>query len=89
MAVLGRRGSPSAEPKTKAMLSLLRGLGVAAAPTLLIVAELTEAVGRGSRNIPWLSVARPNQVTVTDVVRHPRVVFERQALMKLQETLAQ
>ncbi len=78
-----------AEPKTKAMLSLLRGLGLAAAPTLLIVAELTEAVDRGSRNIPWLSVARSNQVTVTDVVRHPRVVFERQALMKLQETLAQ
>jgi len=76
-----------AEPKTKAMLGLLRGLGVAAEPTLLVVAELTEAVDRGSRNIPWLSVARPNQVTVTDVVRHPRIVFERQALVKVQEAL--
>lgn len=76
-----------AAPKTKAMLGLLRGLGVAAEPTLLVVAELTEAVDRGSRNIPWLSVARPNQVTVTDVVRHPRIVFERQALVKVQEAL--
>lgn len=77
-----------AEPKTKAMLALLRGLGVAAeTPTLLVVATVSEAVDRGSRNVPWLSVARPNQVSVTEVLRHQRVVFEQQALMRLQETL--
>ena len=76
------------EPKTKVMLGLLRALGLAAAPTLLVVAELTDALDRSSRNIPWLSVVRPNQVHVTDVVRYPRVVFERQALIRLQEALA-
>ncbi|MBI4011217.1 MAG: 50S ribosomal protein L4 [Candidatus Rokubacteria bacterium] len=77
-----------AEPKTKAMLALLRGLGVTAeTPTLLVVGTVSEAVDRGSRNVPWLSVARPNQVSVTEVLRHQRVVFEQQALMRLQETL--
>jgi len=75
------------EPKTKAMVGLLQGLGLAAEPTLLVVAALTEAVERASRNIPWLSVARPNQVTVAEVLEHRRVVFEREALMRLQEAL--
>jgi large subunit ribosomal protein L4 len=77
-----------AEPKTKVMVGLLRGLGVTGEPTLLVVAELTDALDRSSRNISWLSVVRPNQVHVTDVVRHPRIVFERQALVRLQETLS-
>jgi len=77
-----------AEPKTKAMLALLRGLGLAVDPTLLVLAEVSEALGRGSRNIPWLTVARPNQVTVGELLRNRRVVFERQALVRLQEALA-
>jgi large subunit ribosomal protein L4 len=77
-----------AEPKTKAMVGLLRGLGVAETPTLLVVAELTESLDRSSRNIPWLSVARPNEVSIAGVLRHERVIFERQALLKLQEVLA-
>jgi large subunit ribosomal protein L4 len=76
-----------AEPKTKAMIGLLRGLGVTEEPILLVVAEMTEALNRGSRNIPWLSMARPNQVTVAELLRNRRVVFEREALVKLQERL--
>ena len=81
-------GLSLAQPKTKVMVGLLRDLGVTGAePTLLVVSELTESLDRGSRNIPWLSVARPNQVAVATVLRHPRVVFERQALMQVQEWL--
>jgi len=76
-----------AEPKTKAVVAFLRGLGVPEGPTLLVVAEVTEALHRGSRNIPWLSVARPNQVTVAEVLRNHRVVFERAALVRLQEAV--
>jgi large subunit ribosomal protein L4 len=75
------------EPKTKAMVGLLRGLGVTEEPILLVVAEVTEALDRGSRNIPWLSLARPNEVTVAELLRNRRVVFEREALVKLQERL--
>jgi large subunit ribosomal protein L4 len=77
-----------AEPKTKAMVALLRALGVTEAPTLLIVAAVTEALERGSRNIPWLSVARPNQVTVARLLGTHRVLFEREALMRVQEAAA-
>jgi len=76
-----------AEPKTKVMIGLLRGLGVTEGPILLVVAEMTETLDRGSRNIPWLSMARPNQVTVAELLRNRRVVFEREALVKLQERL--
>jgi hypothetical protein len=32
-------------------------------------------------------MARPNQVTVAELLRNRRVVFEREALVKLQERL--
>src|SRR5262245_5136046 len=77
-----------AEPKTKAMVALLRGLGITGEPTLLVVAAVTEALDRGSRNIPWLTVARPNQVTVARLLGTRRVLFERDALMRVQEAAA-
>jgi large subunit ribosomal protein L4 len=77
-----------AEPKTKAMVALLRGLGAAGEPTLLVVSAVTEALDRGSRNIPWLTVARPNQVTVAGLLGTHRVLFERDALMRVQEAAA-
>jgi large subunit ribosomal protein L4 len=75
------------QPKTKAVLALLRGFGLPAGSTLLVVASLTEAVDRGSRNVPWLRVARPGQVSVAEVLRHENLVFEREALVRLQEAL--
>jgi len=76
-----------AEPKAQALATLLTGLGGSGEPTLLIVAERTEALGRASRNIPWLTVVRPGQVSVVTLLRHPRVVCERRALAMLQEGL--
>jgi large subunit ribosomal protein L4 len=76
-----------AEPKTKALLGALAGLGLGSEPTLLVVANVTEAVDRGSRNVPWLRVVRPGQVSVAELLRHPRVLFDRQAVMRLQESL--
>jgi large subunit ribosomal protein L4 len=75
------------EPKTKAMVGLLRGLGATEEPTLLVVSVVTEAVDRASRNIPWLTVVRPNQVTVVRLLYSRRVVFEREALVRVQEAL--
>jgi len=76
------------EPKTKALVQLLAELGLSAVPTLVVVAERTAALDRASRNVPWLSVARVGQVSVAELLRHERVVFERAALMALQEALA-
>jgi large subunit ribosomal protein L4 len=76
-----------AEAKTKALTARLRGLGIDGQPTLLVVSEVTDALARASRNVPWLSVELPGHASVYQVIRCERVVFEKAALLTLQETL--
>jgi large subunit ribosomal protein L4 len=76
------------EGKTKALTTRLKRLGIAETPTLLVVAERTEALARAARNVPWLQVETPAHTSVYQVLRHDRLVFERAALMSLQEALA-
>ncbi|HEY7249544.1 MAG TPA: 50S ribosomal protein L4 [Methylomirabilota bacterium] len=76
-----------AEAKTKALTTRLRGLGIDGQSTLLVVAEVTDALTRASRNVPWLSVELPGHASVYQVIRSERVVFEKAALLTLQETL--
>jgi ribosomal protein L4 len=52
-----------------------------------VVAERSAVLDRASRNVPWLSVTRPGQLSVAGVLRHERIVFERSALMAVQEGL--
>ena len=75
-----------AAPKTKALVTLLAGLGIAG-PTLLVVGERGETLARAARNLPWLRIVGPGQLTPAAVLRHPRLVFERQALLRVQEGL--
>ena len=76
------------EPKTRALAGWLRSLGLGAGPTLLVVGERTEALSRAARNIPWLEVETAGHCSAYQVVRCGQVVFERGALMALQEALA-
>lgn len=76
-----------AEAKTKALATWLAGLGLKEAPTLLVVAELSEALARAARNLPWLTVESPSHVSVYQLLRYGHVVFERPALLALQEEL--
>jgi large subunit ribosomal protein L4 len=77
-----------AEPKTRALTARLRALGVAEVPTLLVLAERSDAVERAARNVPWLSVETPLHVSAYQVVRNERVVMEREAVRVVQEALA-
>jgi large subunit ribosomal protein L4 len=77
-----------AEPKTRALTARLRALGVAEVPTLLVLAERSDAVERAARNVPWLSVETPLHVSAYQVVRNERVVMEREAVRLVQEALA-
>jgi large subunit ribosomal protein L4 len=52
-----------AEPRTKLLADRLRGLGLPAGPTLLVVAERSEIVERAARNVPWLEVETPRNKT--------------------------
>ena len=76
-----------AEAKTKALTTRLKALGIDGQPTLLVVAEVSEALTRAARNVPWLSVEPPGHASVYQVIRNERVVFEKAALLTLQETL--
>src|SRR5262245_29593138 len=76
-----------AEAKTTALAGLIAGLGVARTRTLLVVTELSPALVRACQNLPWLTLARPGHVSVAELLRHDRVVAERQALVAMQEGL--
>ena len=76
-----------AEPKTKALTARLKGLGIDGQPTLLVVAQVTEALTRAARNVPWLRVEAPGHASVYQLIRSERVVFEKAALQTLEATL--
>jgi large subunit ribosomal protein L4 len=81
--------SVSAEGKTKALVASLAQLGLQPLSTLLVVATLGDSLLRAARNVPWLTVETPAQVSVYQVLRSRQVVFERAALKTLEEALGQ
>jgi large subunit ribosomal protein L4 len=78
----------TSDGKTKALVAILRGLGVAEAPTLLVTASLPAPLARAARNVPWLTVEPPAHVSVYQLLRARHVVVERAALTALEESLA-
>jgi large subunit ribosomal protein L4 len=75
-------------PKTKALVGRLAQLGVAPVPTLLVVTTLDERLMRAARNLAWLTVETPAHVSVYQALRARQLVFERAALLALEEALA-
>src|SRR5688572_24544278 len=75
--------------KTKSLVTRLAGFGVTGEPTLLVVADLGEMLSRAARNVPWLTVEPPAKVSVYQLIRARRVVFERRGLLALEEALSQ
>lgn len=76
------------EPKTKALARRLADLGLKPIPTLLVVQEVTGPLALASRNLPWLTIETPPRVSAYRLLRHDQVLFERAALLALQEELA-
>jgi large subunit ribosomal protein L4 len=86
LTVIERLGA--ADGKTKSLVGTLAAVGVEPVSTLLVVANLDEALARAARNVPWLTVEPPSHVSVYQFVRARRVVFEREALRALEEALS-
>jgi large subunit ribosomal protein L4 len=86
LTVVERLGA--ADGKTKSLVAALGALGVEPVATLLVVASLGEPLARAARNVPWLVVEPPAHVSVYQLVRARRVVFERKALRALEEALS-
>jgi large subunit ribosomal protein L4 len=76
------------EGRTKALTSRLKSLGLPQGPTLLVVSDRTESLARAARNLPWLEVQTPTHASVYQFLRNERILFEKAALLSLQETLA-
>jgi large subunit ribosomal protein L4 len=74
--------------KTKALVSGLTALGLGAVPTLLVVKTLSDGLSRAARNVSWLTVETPAHVSVYQLLHARRAVFERGALLALEEALA-
>jgi len=81
--------SVSADGKTKGLVSSLAQLGLQPVSTLVVVATLAEPLLRAARNVPWLTVETPTQVSVYQVLHARQVVFERAALKALEEALGE
>jgi large subunit ribosomal protein L4 len=77
------------EGKTKGLVTALGARGLGPVPTLLVVQQLTEAVARAARNVPWLAVEAPSHVSVYQLLRARQIVFEREALRALEEALSE
>ena len=74
--------------KTKALVGRLAGLGVAGAPTLLVVRELDGGLARAARNVRWITVETPAHVSIYQLLHAHRVVCERASLVALEEALS-
>ena len=74
--------------KTKSLVGRLAGLGVAGAPTLLVVRELDGGLARAARNVRWITVETPAHVSIYQLLHAHRVVCERAGLIALEAALA-
>jgi len=81
-------GVAAADGKTKSLVALLANLGAAGVRTLVVVTERPDSLRRASRNLTWVTLVGPGQLTVAELLRHERIVFDRSALVAIQEGLS-
>jgi large subunit ribosomal protein L4 len=76
------------EGKTKKLVELLKGLGLADQGVLIVLAEKDANVERAARNLPKVSVIRAEGLNVYDVLRHAHLVATRAAIDAVGKRLA-
>lgn len=77
------------EPKTKTMVELLRGIGIEAHQTVLVVLPAAnDVVARSTNNLPWAKVILAQNLSLYDIFTHDRLVIAKDALGLLEENLA-
>jgi large subunit ribosomal protein L4 len=75
--------------KTKSLMGQLTTLGVSPPQrTLVVVSAMGDPIRRAARNVPWLTVTTPGHVSTYQVMQARKLVFERAALVALEEALA-
>jgi large subunit ribosomal protein L4 len=77
------------EPKTKAMVELLRGLGIDAGETVLVVLPAAnDVIARSTNNVPWAKVVLSHNLSLYDIFTHDQLVIAKDAIGLLEESLA-
>ena len=77
------------EPRTKALVELLRGVGIQAEETVLIVLPAaSDVVARSANNLPWAKVVLAQNLNLYDIFTHDQLVIAKDAIGLLEESLA-
>ena len=80
-------GFELAEPRTRVMVELLRGLGVEDT-VLLVLPAVNDVVARSVSNLPWAKVVLAQNLSLYDLFTHDRLVIAKDALGLIEEYLA-
>ena len=75
-----------AEPRTRALLQTLSGLG-ADDGAVIVLGERSDPVLRAAKNLERVHVVTPNGLNLLDLLRLPRVVLTESAVQELTRTL--
>ncbi len=78
---------PLSEPKTKHVVAALAKFGVSRS-VLLVVGEGNVGLNRAARNLKYVKVIRPSELTVYDVLRYESLVILKDQVDKVQELWA-
>jgi large subunit ribosomal protein L4 len=73
-------------PKTKALVAMLDGLGVATG-AVVVLGERSDGLWRAARNLEKVHVVTPNGLCLLDILRLPRLVLTESAVAELTRTL--
>jgi large subunit ribosomal protein L4 len=73
------------EPRTKAVVELLRAIGVEET-ALVVLPAPNDVVARSFRNLPWAKVVLARNLNLYDIFTHDRLVIARDALELLEES---
>lgn len=76
-----------ATPKTKDMVTLLKGLKLENTNTLVIVKELDENIILASRNLENVVLIEASEVNVLDLISADKILTTEEALKKIEEVL--
>ena len=77
-----------ATPKTKDMVTLLKGLKLDNIKTLIVVDELDENVILASRNLQKIALIEAGEVNVLDLIAADKILITEKAINKIEEVLS-
>lgn len=76
------------KPKTKNVISLIKGLGLEGSSILVVLPEDNKDIKLSARNIPGIDVMRASDLNAYAVMAHNRLLLTKEAAEKIKEVLA-